>query len=100
FAVIGLCFLAGTPALCESVPILSGTVSYNPVTSLYTYEYALDNRFGPGEIWEIGIRTGSTYFGAPVHYSAPPGWSLYRATAGSISQPPVNEDGAFYVFNA
>jgi hypothetical protein len=79
--------------------ILSGSVSFNPVTDLFTYSYALNNTSGPSTVNEMSILIDSAvgdFTLSPTAHTDPPGTSFATAVSGGSSQPPLNEFGTFW----
>jgi hypothetical protein len=80
-------------------PILSGSVSFNPATSLYTYSYVVDNRLGPAGINELSILIDGSkqdFSLEPIAHVEPLGWDFATAISGSSALPPLNEFGTFW----
>lgn len=96
--MIGL-LVAGTPMWAG---ILSGSVSYNSITQLYTYSYAIDNSFGPASINELSVLVQTGYVGnatlGPAGHTDPLGWPFGIAYSGSIAGPPYYENGVFWAW--
>jgi hypothetical protein len=106
----------------EAGPILSGSVSYNPATKLYTYRYVLDNRRGTSAINQLSILTDSSpvfwppfppvlpsapiqpiwRHGAfqPVAHTDPSSWVFQVAHSGGSALPPVRESGTFWAWDS
>jgi hypothetical protein len=78
--------------------ILSGSMSYDPMTQLYTYSYTLDNSLGPAPINELSVlvQTFKPPQSGPSAHTDPPGWTFGIAYSGSSAGPPLNESGIFW----
>jgi len=82
--------------------ILSGSVSYDAVTKLYTYSYSLDNTNGPIGLNELGVRIHSTEQISglmPTSHTDPTSWAFYSATSGTVGDPPLNEFGTIWAWH-
>lgn len=101
FAVFCL-LTAGVPAM--AAPILSGSVSFNPITHLYKYNYVMDNSSGPAAITELSVLINpfvQDFTLTPVSHTDPPGgWFFVTAISGSSALPPLNEFGTFWQWNS
>ena len=73
---------------CFAAPILSGSVSYDSVTKLYTYAYTMDNTNGPATITELSVLIDSTtadFTLTPTSFTSPSGgWNFVTAVSGSV----------------
>jgi hypothetical protein len=74
--------------------ILSGSVTEDPVTHLFTYNYSIDNTNGSIPIWEISILISTQnlqFFPplappfAPVAFTTPSGWEFHPEVFGGTS---------------
>jgi len=97
-----LCFVAALSAgqKVDASTILSGEVSFDNVTQLYTYNYTIDNTSGPIAIRDLNILIDTSQDSVtplwPVPNSSPAGWGFSGAFAGTSADPPLNEFGAFF----
>lgn len=103
FAASVICLLAtGVPA--TATPILSGSVTFDSATHLYTYKYAMDNSSGPAPITELSVLINpfvQDFMLTPVSHTTPPGgWIFVTAISGSSALPPLNEFGTFWQWNS
>jgi len=101
--VISLAAFANAWPLSANAAILSGDVSFDSNTGLYTYNYVLDNTSGPAAIKELSVLYDSSQNNAsppPVSYTSPAGWSFGEAVSGSSADSPLNEFGAFWQWYA
>ena len=79
--------------------ILSGTVSFNTITNLYTYNYVVDNRSGTVPVNEVSILINSSEgieSLIPFSHTDPSGWGFHTAISGTSALPPLDEFGAFW----
>jgi len=98
-SVVSLATFAYACPLPANAAILSGNVSFDSNTGLYTYSYTLDNTTGPAVIKELSILFDSSQnsVSAPPHsFTTPTGWSFGEAVSGSSADSPLNEFGAFW----
>jgi hypothetical protein len=101
--VISLVTFANACPLLANAATLSGNVSFDPNTGLYTYSYILDNTSGPAAIKELSILFDSSQASVsppPHSYTTPSGWSFGQAVSGSSADSPLNEYGAFWQWYA
>ena len=101
--VISLTTFANACPLLAHAAILSGNVSLDSNTGLYTYSYILDNTSGPAAIKELSVlfdRRQPSLSPPPHSYTTPAGWSFGQAVSGSSSDSPLNEFGAFWQWYA
>lgn len=98
-----LCFVAALSAgqKVDASTILSGEVSFDNATQLYTYSYTIDNTSGPIAIRDLNILIDSSQAHVafpylPVPHSSPDGWFLGGAASGTSADPPLNEFGDFF----
>ena len=79
---LSLATIASSGRACAD-PILSGSVSFDPTTGLYTYSYTLDNQSGPAPIYDIDILIDMTVIGyISSSHTNPAGWTSYSAQSG------------------
>ena len=91
-----LCFLFFT-AHVRASPFLTGDVSFDDVTNLYTYTYTLDTSQYAGNIVEISIHQnlGFNFDGhLPVSHTEPDNW-MFVLTVGSVAD---NISGSFWAW--
>ena len=103
FCVISLVAFANTCPLSANAAILSGNVSFDSNTGLYTYSYILDNTSGPAAIKELSVLVDSSQDRVstpPLSYTTSAGWSFGKAVSGSSANSPLNEYGAFWQWYA
>lgn len=101
--VVALVAFANAYPIMANAAILSGNVSFDSNTGLYTYSYALDNTSGPAAIKELSVLFDSSQnsVSAPPHsYATPGGWSFGEAVSGRSADSPLNEFGAFWQWYA
>jgi len=97
--VISLVAFAVASPLAANAAILSGNVSFDSNTGLYTYSYSLDNTSGPGAIKELSVLVDSSQnrvSAPPASFASPTGWSSRQAVSGTSADSPLNEFGAFW----
>ena len=93
---LSLATIASSGRACAD-PILSGSVSFDPTTGLYTYSYTLDNQSGPAPIYDIDILIDMTVIGyISSSHTNPAGWTSYSAQSGYSALPPLDEYGMFW----
>ena len=104
--MVSALFIVSIIGRVEALPILNGSVSFNPMTNLYTYSYLLDNSSGPAPITDFAILIDSTRDSfpidpslTPIAHTEPPGWSFVLSVSGTSAFPPLNESGTFYEWN-
>jgi hypothetical protein len=101
--IVSLVAFANAFPLSANAAILSGNVSFDSNTSLYTYSYTLDNTSGPAAIKEFSVlfdNSQATISTPPHSYMTPAGWSFGQAVSGSSADSPLNEYGAFWQWYA
>jgi hypothetical protein len=101
--VISLVTFANACPLPANAATLSGNVSFDTNTGLYTYSYILDNTSGTAAIKEFSVLFDSSQASVsppPHSYTAPSGWSFGQAVSGSSADSPLNEYGAFWQWRA
>jgi hypothetical protein len=101
--VISLVAFANAFPLSANAAILSGNVSFDSNSGLYTYSYTLDNTSGLAAIKELSVLVDSSQASVstpPVSYTSPAGWSMGAAVSGSSADSPLNEYGAFWQWYA
>jgi hypothetical protein len=89
-------------ARVDAAPILTGDVSFNQASGLYTYSYVVDNRLGPAPIDEVAILVHSSQQDqslVPLEHTKPPGWGFGTRTSGRSAFPPLNEFGTFWAWD-
>ena len=94
-ASAGLLVVAGI----ANAAILTGGVSFNPITDVFTYSYTLNNTSGPATVTELSILIDSAlqdFTLAPTAHTDPAGTSFDIAVSGSSALPPLNEFGTFW----
>ena len=81
--------VAAFTARVQAVPLVSGDVSFDSSTQLYTYSYSIG---GSPEavppINEFGIRIGDpqwSFSAKPDSFTAPPGWDFFSQVQGNNS---------------
>jgi hypothetical protein len=95
-------FMLSFTALQARAALLTGGVSFDDVTDLYTYTYTLDTTDFTGNITEIAIhhRTEQSDFGPlPVSTTQPDGWQFALLTGSVGNGPfmsPENIFGSFW----
>ena len=84
--------------------------TFDPSTSLWTYNYIVDDTSGGALITHVDIFVGGFptepqgYYAVvpiPPVYTAPSGWTMYGVFDGApglLADPPYNELGGFYQF--
>ena len=89
--------IAGSGGIANA-GILTGSVSFNSITNLYTYSYTLDNRSGPATVndFAILISTVQDPTLTPAAHTDPGGSIFFTSFSGSSSLPPLNESGTFW----
>lgn len=82
--------------------LLFNAVTFDPLTSLYTYNYIVQNDSN-SNIGDVAILVGNTVLGTysglqPLvpDYTAPSNWTMFGSFSGSIASAPYNESGGFY----
>lgn len=77
--------------------ILSGSVSFDHVTDLFTYSYTIDNTNGLASIRDLNIIVDTSildgFFPEDFSHSEPDGWRLGRAGVGDRTLSPTIEFG-------
>lgn len=95
---VAVCLLVvGVPAMSGS--ILSGAVSFNTATHLYTYMYTVDNTSGPAPVNDFAVLINpfaANFTLTPVSSTTPVGWMFFTSVSGSSALPPLNEFGTFW----
>jgi len=89
--------------LLANAAIVSGNVSFDSNTGLYTYNYTLDNTSGPAGIKEFSVLYDTSQnktSAPPLSFTSPSGWSFGEAVSGSSADSPLNEFGAFWQWYA
>jgi ABC-type phosphate transport system substrate-binding protein len=90
-AVAALCIVGfgSYSQRADGSTILSGSVSFDSSTSLYTYNYTLDNTYGSIGISEISIlvvrQNSIGLYSAPpwpVPHTSPSGWNFNHSVGG------------------
>ncbi len=79
--------------------ILSGSVSFDSNTGLYTYSYSLDNTTGPATLNELSVIIDSSQNRInryPLSYTEPSGTGFGIAVSGTSADPPLNEFGIIW----
>jgi len=97
--VISLVTFAYACPLSANAALLSGNVSFDSNTGLYTYTYSLDNTSGPAAIKELSVLVDSSQnkdSTSPLSHTTPVGWSFGEAVSGGSADSPLNEYGAFW----
>jgi hypothetical protein len=103
FRVLSLVAFANAWPLLANAAILSGNVSFDSNTGLYTYNYTLDNTSGPAGIKEFSVLYDTSQDKTttpPLSFTSPSGWSFGEAVSGSSADSPLNEFGAFWQWYA
>ncbi|HYA39622.1 MAG TPA: VPLPA-CTERM sorting domain-containing protein [Candidatus Methylomirabilis sp.] len=101
--VISLVAFANVCPLAANAATLSGAVSFDSNTGLYTYSYILDNTSGLAAIKELSVLVDNSQdkiTKAPLSYTTPTGWYLGQAVSGSSADSPLNEFGTFWQWYA
>jgi hypothetical protein len=96
-AAVVVCASAGA----APAALLTGSVSFDAHTGLYTYSYTLDNRHGPGVITQLDVEFESLRFEdfqQPLGHSTAPGWEFRTEVSGGIANPPYAEVGSFWAW--
>jgi hypothetical protein len=97
--IISLVAFANAFPLSANAAILSGNVSLDSNTGLYTYSYTLDNTSGSAAIKELSILVDSSQArvnNPSLSFTTPSGWSMGAAVSGSSADAPLNEYGVFW----
>jgi len=98
--VFALSFALGTllgGVRCSASPIVSGSVSFDSITHLYTYSYVLDYS-GPERITEWGVLINSFDWIpslVPSAFTSPAGWNFVANAVGYVP-PPADFGGTFW----
>jgi hypothetical protein len=84
---------------------LTGSVSFDSGTNLYTYSYTVDTAGSSDSVGEVAILVDSLgYYTAPdplpIPHSIPQGFYLVEAVSGSIEDEPYNIAGTMYAWQA
>lgn len=93
-----LCFLF-INASARASPILTGEVSFNDITNLYTYTYTLDtselldNTVEVGLLQNLGFKHSSPL---PVSHSEPEDWQFNVSVGGLTNSGSENIAGSFW----
>lgn len=101
--VISLVVFANVCPLPANAAMLSGNVSFDSESGLFTYSYTLDNTAGLASIKELAVLVDSsqaTVSTPPLSFTTPAGWSFSGAVSGSSASSPLNEYGAFWLWYA
>lgn len=91
---IGFLCLFFISAQVHAIPMLSGNVSFDDITDLYTYTYTLDTTGFEGNITIVDIwqNTGSHFeMPLPVSHTEPEGWQ-FVLSVGSIGNGPYGSE--------
>ena len=85
--VATLAVAAGWPGAAHADPMLTGQVSYDPATRLYSYVYTLDDRAAPAPVDLVSVRIATHVYDLlhrnPVGFAAPaPFTDFYTAEGG------------------
>jgi hypothetical protein len=106
--LLGLFAVAASPR-AASATILSGDVSFDAATGLYTYTYTVNNTSGPGPIDELSILVSSdmelyaTDKGLPNSKTSPNGWDFGSYKCDPIYPPAasvLNEYGSCWMWSS
>jgi hypothetical protein len=103
FSLLWSCALLACLTPNANAAILSGSVSFDPVSATYTYSYTIDNTTGSAPIWELAILVAPLDSGLPSvpspsfpSFTSPNGWLFSTVVSGGIANPPYNEVGYFF----
>jgi hypothetical protein len=79
-AAFVFCMLLASPA--KAGPVVTGSVSFNAATGIYTYSYTLDNTAGTGTIVGFDLEYSSLAFTylQPLSYTSAPDWGFGLAS--------------------
>jgi PEP-CTERM motif-containing protein len=84
-------------------PMLTGAVTYDRSTQLYTYSYTLDDRSAPGPVDVIDVRVATHVYDVfhlnPVGHTAPAPFAEFYTAQGGWDTPEF-AGGTFYEWNA
>ncbi len=97
--LVALLVFANAFPIAANAALLSGSVSFDSNTGLYTYSYTLDNTSGPAAIKEFSVLVDSSQASVsapPVSHSDPTAWSFGAAVSGTSALSPLDEYGAFW----
>ena len=80
---------------------LTGSVSFDEASNLYTYNYWVNNASGVASIGQVSLLVDSSgYYVAPdpnhISHTKPAGYEIYLAATGDIENPPYNIVGTMY----
>jgi hypothetical protein len=91
---------AGTAA---AGPMLTGAVTYDRATQLYTYSYTLDDRAAPSPIDIVSIRVATHVYDVsdltPISYTVAAPFTLFFTGQGGWDHPEF-PGGTFYMWDA
>jgi len=106
------CFHASAVALAAALvstgtagagPMLTGTVTYDRVTQLYTYTYTLDDRSAPGAVDVVEIRIATHVYDLfhlnSISHAAPAPFTDFYTAVGGWDTPEF-PGGTFYEWHA
>lgn len=101
--VVSLMAYANVCPLSADAAMLSGNVSFDSDSGLYTYSYVLDNTAGLAAIKELSVLVDGSQdklTQTPLSHTSPSAWSLREAVSGSSADSPLNEFGTFWQWYA
>ncbi len=78
-----------------AAPMVTGTVSQDATTGVYTYTYSINNTGGLGDVTQLNLKVNSYYYAIfqPLSSSSPNGWAL---STGWIADNCDVECGGFW----
>jgi hypothetical protein len=82
---------------------LTGSVSFDNATDLYTYSYVVNNTSRSSSIGELALLVDTFAHGLQadpraIPHAVPPGFRVHKAVSGSIEEPPYNIAGKLFVW--
>lgn len=87
--------LLASPA--QASPAITGSVSFNAATGIYTYSYTIDNIGGTGPMFGFSLQISPGYSDFyPLSYTMPPGWDFTVGSVAGGSCQEFGECGAFW----
>lgn len=98
---IGLWFLLIFAVQVRAASMLTGEVSFDDITNLYTYTYTLntsellDNTVEVGLLQNLGFRHSNPL---PVSHSEPDNWQFAVSVGGLTNSGPENIAGSFWMW--
>jgi hypothetical protein len=86
-------------ASVRAAQLVSEGVTFDSITHLYTYHYAVDNRAGTEAVIEIEvliIPNAGLYQLPPLLHTSPPNWQFVTSFGGLIIHPPAGTFQQWY----